>query len=272
MRLHFYGTGASEGVPAVFCRCENCTKIRKMGGKNFRSRTCCQIDDNLMIDFSADVFDHMRYGGLDMSCIEYLIITHAHIDHFYPEELLHTAPPYAMPPERKRLKVFGNAIVCDKLGKLRADGIEDYLEVRQIRNFQEINAGDFSVKALPAKHDPAQECHLYIIRKNGKNLLYAHDTGYFTEETWNALLGEYFSGVVLDCTCCNGPSYFGGHMGFEDNLRVRKRMLENNMADQGTTFTATHFVHTYGPFQDELEEAFQAYGFKAAYDGMVMEI
>lgn len=26
MKLHFFGTGASEGVPAVFCECEYCQK------------------------------------------------------------------------------------------------------------------------------------------------------------------------------------------------------------------------------------------------------
>ena len=51
MKLHFYGTGASEGVPAIFCRCKYCERIRKTGGRDFRSRTSCQIDDNLMIDF-----------------------------------------------------------------------------------------------------------------------------------------------------------------------------------------------------------------------------
>ncbi|MDE7007033.1 MAG: hypothetical protein K2P07_02570 [Lachnospiraceae bacterium] len=272
MKIHFYGTGASEGVPAIFCRCGNCTKIRKMGGKNFRSRTSTRIDDDLMIDFSADVFDHMRYGGLDMSCIEYLVITHAHMDHFYPEELLHTAPPFAMPPQRKKLKVYGNEAVCHRLEKLGAERAADHLEVHPIRNFEEISIGNYSIKALPAKHDFAQECHLYIVRKNGKVLLYAHDTGYFPEETWETLEGEYFNGVVLDCTCCNGPTHFEGHMGFEDNIKVQKRMMENRMADSNTVFVANHFVHTYGPFQDEMEQAFQVYNFKAAYDGMEVEI
>lgn len=268
MKIHFYGTGASEAVPATFCKRRNCEKIRRLGGRDFRSRTCTRIDENLLVDFSADIFDHMRYGGLDMNDIDYLIVTHAHMDHFYPEELLHIAPPYSMSPTPGKLKVFGNESVCAKLKALGADKISDYLEVCRISDFEEISAGDFSVKALPANHDPSQECHLYLIRKNGKNLLYAHDTGYFKEETWEALKKEHLDGAVLDCTCCNGPTYFQNHMGFEDNLRVKKRMMELGIADQGTVFVATHFVHTYGPFQDELEPAFKAHGFLAAYDGM----
>ena len=272
MKIHFYGTSASEAVPATFCNCENCVKIRKMGGRDFRSRTCTRIDENLLVDFSADIFDHMRYGGLDMNEIDYLIVTHSHMDHFYPEELLHIAPPYSMSPKPHKLTVLGNETVCSKLNALGCEKISDYLEVRQITNFQEISIGDFVVKALPANHDPAEECHLYIIRKAGQNLLYAHDTGYFKEETWDALQGEFFDGVVLDCTCCNGPSYFQNHMGFEDNLKVQKRMLKQQMADQNTVFVSTHFVHTYGPFQAELEKAFAPLGFLAAYDGMDVEI
>lgn len=272
MNIHFYGTGASEAVPATFCKCKNCQKIRKTGGRDFRSRTCTRIDQNLLIDFSPDIFDHMRYGGLDMNEIDHLIVTHAHMDHFYPEELLHIAPPYSMSPKPHKLTVFGNKTVCDRLKALGCEEISDYLEVRQITNFQEISVGDFLVKALPANHDPKQECHLYLIRKEDKTLLYAHDTGYFKEETWDALQGEHLDAVVLDCTCCVGPSYFQSHMGFEDNLKIQSRMVRQQIASQNTVFIATHFVHTYGPFQEELEKAFTPYGFLAAYDGMDVDI
>ncbi len=272
MKLHFYGTGASEGVPAIFCRCKYCERIRKTGGRDFRSRTSCQIDDNLMIDFSADIFDHMCYGGLDMNQIDYLMITHAHSDHFYPEELMHIAPPFSMSPVPKKLTVVGNPTVCDKLKELGAEEISEYLKVICIRNLEEMAMGNFSVKALPADHDNTQECHLYILRKGGKTLLYAHDTGYFLEETWKALESEHLDGVVLDCTCCNGPSYFKNHMGFEDDLKIQSRMMEHGMTDEKTVFVATHFVHTYGPIQDEMEQAFQKYGFIAAYDGIDVDI
>lgn len=272
MKLHFYGTGASEGVPAIFCKCNYCERIRKLGGKNFRSRTSCQIDDNLMIDFSADIFDHMRYGGLDMNQIDYLMITHAHSDHFYPEELLHIAPPFSMSPVPGKLTVVGNPTVCERLTEVGAQRASDYLKVVCIRNFEEMAMGDFSIKALPANHDKTQECHLYILRKDGKTLLYAHDTAYFSEETWKALNEEHLDGVVLDCTCCNGPTHFQNHMGFEDDLRVKSRMIENHIADENTVFVATHFVHTFGPIQEELEEAFIKHGFIAAYDGIDIDI
>ncbi len=29
MKIHFYGTGASEGVPGFFCECEHCKEARR---------------------------------------------------------------------------------------------------------------------------------------------------------------------------------------------------------------------------------------------------
>ena len=61
MKLHFYGTGASEGVPAIFCECAYCKKIRALGGKNYRLRTCAQVDENLLRRLGINVSCEARY-------------------------------------------------------------------------------------------------------------------------------------------------------------------------------------------------------------------
>lgn len=57
-------------------------------------------------------------------------------------------------------------------------------------------------------------------------------------------------------------------MGSEENLKVQERMLREGSADGKTCFIATHFVHSFGPFRDQLEAAFEGTGFLVAYDGM----
>ena len=84
MKLHFFGTGASEGVPAVFCECEYCKKIRTLGGKNIRLRTSVQLDDHILIDFSSDGYAQSLFRGMDTTKITHVLITHSHEDHFYP--------------------------------------------------------------------------------------------------------------------------------------------------------------------------------------------
>lgn len=268
MKLHFYGTAASEGVPALFCACESCRRIRKLGPGAFRSRTSCQVDEDLLIDFSADTFDHMRYGGLDLTKIRALLLTHAHPDHFYPADLVRTDAPNAYPETRPVLEVWGSASAAAGLAAQWVPETLRHLRMHPITFGDGGQAGSFSFRALPANHAKDQECFLYLLKKEGKSLLYAHDTAYFPEETWRALAGEKLDCVVLDCTCCNAPSQFEGHMGFPENRRVQERMLREGIVSEQTRFVATHFFHRGNPVQEELEAAFAPYGFLAAYDGM----
>ena len=39
MKIQFLGTGAAEGVPAMFCACPVCKKIRSMGKQEVRTRS-----------------------------------------------------------------------------------------------------------------------------------------------------------------------------------------------------------------------------------------
>ena len=272
MKLHFYGTGASEGVPSLFCSCPVCQRVRALGPQEYRSRTSCGIDDELLVDFSSDTFDHMRTGGLDLTRIRTILFTHAHPDHFYPEDLVRLAPHYAMPDDRPGIDVYGSETIARRIAAQGGPKPGDYLRMHVIRPMESFSTGGCDVRALPAQHDSKQDCFLYRIRKEGKTLLYAHDTAYFSEETWEALSGEHLDCVVLDCTCCAKPSHFDGHMGFPENLKVKERLYSMGAADANTLFVATHFVHSDNPIREELEAVMAPHGFIAAYDGMELEV
>lgn len=57
MKIKYLGTAAAEGIPAIFCECANCKRSRMLGGKNIRTRSQAIIDDVLLIDFPAVVYD-----------------------------------------------------------------------------------------------------------------------------------------------------------------------------------------------------------------------
>ena len=44
MKILYLGTGAAEGVPAVFCNCDTCREARRRGEKEFHSRSQVLID------------------------------------------------------------------------------------------------------------------------------------------------------------------------------------------------------------------------------------
>ena len=84
MKIRFLGTAAAEGIPAMFCHCDNCERARKAGGRNIRTRFQTLIDGKLNIDFPADAYMHELAYGLNYADIRYYLFTHVHEDHYYP--------------------------------------------------------------------------------------------------------------------------------------------------------------------------------------------
>ena len=273
MKLHFYGTGASEGFPALFCQCENCARARKLGGKNIRTRASLGVDEELLIDFSQDTYSHCLYGGLDLTKIRHVLITHSHSDHFCPADIANILPPMAVTEPDRILHVYGNATVTDRLDSIlrRFPESAGKMRLHRIRAFDRFAAGEYEITALRADHMETEESLLYVIQGGGKTFLYGQDSAMFPEETWQALKDFRFDCVLLDCTSVNRPHHFRTHMSFEDNLSIKRRMEEEGMAGDGTIFIATHFVHTFAPFHERLTKIFSPYGFVAAYDGMEIE-
>ena len=84
MKVKVLGTAACEGVPAMFCNCENCVMARELKGKNLRARTQTLIESDMLVDFNADTYLNGQRFGLDLSAVKYFLITHTHCDHFVP--------------------------------------------------------------------------------------------------------------------------------------------------------------------------------------------
>ena len=273
MKLHFYGTGASEGFPALFCQCENCVKARKLGGKNIRTRASLQVDEDLLIDFSQDTYAHVLYGGLDLTKIRHLLVTHSHSDHFCYADIANVLPPMAVTEPGRSLHVYGNGAVTDRLAGILEHFQEDpeRMCLHRVRPFEQFEAGRYGVTSLKADHMKSEDARLYVIQRDGKTFLYGQDSAMLPEETWEAMGKFRFDCVLLDCTSVDKARHFETHMGFEENLAIKERMEREGMVDGRTIFIATHFVHTFAPFHDRLTKLFAPWGFIPAYDGMEIE-
>ena len=86
MKLKFLGTAAAEAYPAIFCSCERCGRAFELGGRNLRSRSQALVNDDLLIDFPCDTYEHFIQNNIDTAKIKNLLITHVHGDHLYPHE------------------------------------------------------------------------------------------------------------------------------------------------------------------------------------------
>ncbi len=269
MKLKYLGTAAAEGFPAIFCNCDHCKAARALGGKNIRTRSQTLINSDLLIDLPADTYMHFLQNGIEGDLIKYLVITHAHLDHLYRNELMMRIPPvYANSPRNEKLRVFCSGGTAKYL-----EEFPEAIEINVLKPFETARAGEYELTALPARHMPGGEPFIYII-KGDKTLLYAHDTGYFFDEVFDYIEKNKlkFDFVSLDCT--NGDlqiSDTGGHMGFANIDRVLKRLVLMGAVNESTTKYINHFSHNANPRHDLLEEKAKELGLSVSYDGCEVE-
>lgn len=278
MKIKFLGTAAYEGIPAMFCVCEQCREARKRGGKELRTRSQAIIDGKLLIDFPADTLAHTLMYGIDMSEVKHCLLTHTHSDHLYAKDLAMLLPGYSKTGENMPFTFHGlrgamleinsyiNSQSFDASGVLKTESMELY-KPEQI--------GDYKVTALKAIHDVTSFPAFYMIEnKEGKSLLYAHDTHYFCEEVWEYLEKNpvKFGFVSLDCTNAMKPLQYIGHMGLEENVKVKERLIKIGCADENTLFCSNHFSHNGdNVLYEEYSKKAAEFGILTSYDGMEVE-
>ena len=289
MQLTYLGTGAAEGIPAMFCNCPLCRRAKELGGKNIRSRSQALINDDLLIDFGPDVFWHVCQYGLDLAKVRTLLITHAHEDHYTPSELCYRKKPFSYLSGDREADNYD----FPTLDIYLSQGSYDYEGVRfqqeqeladgkapmtyhTVRAFETFQAGRYSVTPLTANHAPGFEALIYLISDGSVTLLYAHDTGLFPRETLDYLMlaKPRLDFVSLDCTgMASGHNTGGGkHMNLERNRATREALRSSGCADEHTVWCCNHFSHNGKSTHEELVEIMGREGFLVSYDGMRIEI
>lgn len=80
MRLTFLGTGTSQGVPVIACRCGVCTSTDPKDSR-LRTSALLSLDDskNILFDIGPDFRQQMLRHRVEH--LEAILITHAHRDH-----------------------------------------------------------------------------------------------------------------------------------------------------------------------------------------------
>ncbi|MCJ8014646.1 MBL fold metallo-hydrolase [Paenibacillus sp. KQZ6P-2] len=272
MKIRFLGTAAFEGIPSLFCRCELCAKARAAGGKEIRSRTSVMLDDDLKIDFPPDTFMHMVRDGLDLERIKDLIFTHSHSDHLYAEDMAARLPGYAQSAAHP-IDVYANDAVLLRI-KQTLDfngGLQGKFTLNQVKPFEQKELQTAVIVPLPASHDPIETCLLYYIEKDGKSILYGHDSGWFPDETWAWLQDKTLDLAVLECTV-GRSNYRKTHMNIDAVLETNQRFEEYGILKPGANIVVTHFSHNAQLSHAELTEIFEPHGIQVAYDGMILEL
>lgn len=274
LKLTYLGTAAAEGFPAVFCNCEYCVEAKRLKGKNIRTRSQSIVNDDLLIDLPADTYSHLLNNNIDGDKIKYLLITHSHQDHFYPEELAMRYGAFAHNMRCEKIKVYCNRGAEEKIhnnSEVKNPGVEIYI----LNPFDTIEMGEYTVTALPARHFEGDDALFYIIKQGDKKILYAHDTGYFYDDVFDYIKENkiYFDLISLDCTNIDIPiSDTGSHMGIENIERLIKKLEEIGAVGYETKKVINHFSHNAAPIHHKLEERVKHLGYIVSYDGINIEV
>ena len=278
MKIQFLGTGAAEGVPAMFCSCEYCRNIKTLGESEFRTRTQVIIDGEISIDFPPEAYAHSLKYGVDLGSLKYLLVTHSHMDHFYAHDFILRGYKYAE-VNGAPLQIFGNAEVNAVFKECTAREMKVEVApnicLNEIRSYADFNIGDYRVLTLPAQHSKTEECLLYYIGKGGKGYLHLYDTGRIEDAAFEFLKkkGVRAQVVAIDCTFAE---YTAGehsrHMGIEDDMAMKQKLINCGAIDKNTQIIITHFSHNSNPTRGHLKQLELKYNVTAAYDGMEIEI
>ena len=272
MRVTLLGTGAAEGWPGLFCRCAACVQARVLGGKNIRTRSSALLDGVLKIDFPPDILHQVITNDLDLCSLKALLFTHAHDDHFSGAELQYLGPYFVTERLAQPLPVYGPPEVITWLqNNLNLERLP--LTLHTLRAGQMECIEGYHVTPLLAQHDPTQTCFNYIIEdKQGATLLYATDTGWYEDATWQFLQGFVLDGIVAECQ--KGPTEDGyqGHLSLADIVRMREKLIGGGSFGPDKPFAVTHLSHLTGLMHTEWETRLAPHHILTGYDGMTFDV
>ena len=159
MEILFLGTGASEGIPALFCHCRVCENAQKKKEKEQRTRCQAVINGELLLDFGPDTYAHYLQYDFPLPDIRTLLVTHSHTDHFYATDLGMRREGLAH-PDPGVLDIYGDRTVGEQFKRefLNNKRVLDCNHFHETVPFKTISHHKYKIIPLQANHDKNELC------------------------------------------------------------------------------------------------------------------
>ncbi len=258
--MQFIGTGAGEGIPNPFCKCALCEHARRVGGKEIRTRSSFRVSEEILIDPGADFFGQCAFYGIDFSGVKHILYTHTHDDHFnytvFWERFVRAngdGSPVHVYFVEDAYDVVDNFYMTSPLTVGREYWVKPTETVFHKMNFfTEYEIGGHKITALPGRHATGIEsksANFLIETRTGKRLYYALDSGWFYDETYEALGGKALDIFIGECTDADPAampnSKTAGHMNLPLFVENCDKLLELGAITPETAVYATH-INSFG--------------------------
>lgn len=282
----FLGTGASEGIPCAFCKCEYCANARKLKGKNIRTRSSFMIDEHSMIDFSPDIFKQCIDNDITLSQLKNIFFTHTHDDHLDFSELITVTS--ATPALQNRVNLYFSEAAAEMFESVKNHYAVNYGEYTK-RYFDGFNVVvlqpyvtydicGLTVTPIISSHSSYgknENGFNYLIKnKEGMTFLYGCDTGWYSDETWDFFKNKVVDFLIIECTYGINNDILGelsaDHLDYKNMIAMLNKFEDISTIDENTPVYVTHISHVKPLSYELLQEKMNAekYNITVAYDGM----
>jgi phosphoribosyl 1,2-cyclic phosphate phosphodiesterase len=264
MELLLQGTGAADGIPALFADSDVSDYARRNGGPDRRSRSAALIDGHLRIDLGPDVWYQCASQNVRPADWSSILFTHTHDDHFAIAELQLLLFPFC-PETASPITLYGNEMAEQLLAERYA---EWPFEFQVARSFESFTVGDYGITPFAAYHKLDEDSLNYLITKDEKTIGYASDTGYWQEPTWKFLEGKRIDALVIECTEGLHRTTYHGHLDLKECISVVERLRGMGVLTDSSVVVTTHHSHLGGLTHQGLTEALAPHGITPGFDGM----
>lgn len=253
MKITFLGTGTSQGVPVIACRCPVCIS-EDPRDKRLRSSVLIEHQDiKVVIDSGPDFRQQMLRAKVDH--LDGLVFTHEHKDHIAGMDDIR-AYNYV---HKQKVNVFATHRVQEALRREFPYIFEDfkYPGVPEVE-MHTIDGNPFKIRDLELIPVEVLHYRLPVLGFRVGDFTYITDANSITEKEMEKIRG---SRIVVINALRREPHV--SHFNLEEALDILKA------ANPGKAYL-THISHQLGKHQEVNAELPK--GIECAYDGLTLEV
>ncbi len=253
MKITFLGTGTSQGVPVIGCKCKTCQSKNK---KNKRLRSSVLIQNNgtnIVIDAGPD----FRYQMLrsEINTLDGILITHGHKDHVGGLDDVR-AFNYQ---QQKAMNVYAGKFTFPDLKREFHYAFEkDKYPGSPKINLIEINESPFSIDEIKIQSILTQHYNKPVFGYRIGKFTYITDTNYISDSEIEKIKGSEI--IVLNAL---RKEKHISHFTLNEAVELLKELKPKKAY-------LTHLSHMMGPHEEVSKELPDF--IKLAYDNLQFEI